>query len=652
MPRKKASSNNVDKFNHPEYNSQNRLKDVEDVEDTEDLGDNYLSDYDKYAEGIRVLSSLGYTFIPHSNPDCVGHRVYVDTTFTLNSKDGKTITDVNPPKNFKWRKRISLGDDLPLLSNAYCAIRSQCGKSVGDFWKPMVELGGDKRKAIFNLASLFLDAEKFNSRQKSDNLISLTGGDGGLYVVPQKSWFDLRFDSISIDDLLYLFPSAESKMLQYIIGRIFVGRGGTKSVEGIVVEHKARYMGIITGEPRLGKSTFLDAISEAIQSLGFETTTISESSGRFGWAEIASSHFTFIDDLTKETQRRIISSGKIKQIVSNNVLKTENKGESAVNTQSQTVIIASSNSFNLRDFYNADSGIQDRIKILEIKTKAELCKDKSLPYQVDETCPFNLHRHWQFIADKYNVSYESLIYWLIYLCVQEFLSVVGYTEEIPLFQPEKFPDIDEETYKHLLRSIAPTLKKTKPCSLYKTVEDLERNFRIQTMTNSTQALVYFWRFCLILFTYNVEKKPSLPPPVFDVNFLIHFLKAHQAFYSPEFEPLRTFLEADYHSNNSPKWHPYSVFLEVNGTCISQAILKCLEAENLYYPPAKMVEISLNFFTSSKGFELRKDLPIIMESYSLASAHDTFFVDLTSHLFYKQPALFELVQKAKRQVQSR
>ena len=49
MPRKKASSNNVDKFNHPEYNSQNRLKDVEDVEDIKDLGDNYLSDYDKYA---------------------------------------------------------------------------------------------------------------------------------------------------------------------------------------------------------------------------------------------------------------------------------------------------------------------------------------------------------------------------------------------------------------------------------------------------------------------------------------------------------------------------------------------------------------------------------------------------------------------------
>ena len=42
----------------------------------------------------------------------------------------------------------------------------------------------------------------------------------------------------------------------------------------------------------------------------------------------------------------------------------------------------------------------------------------------------------------------------------------------------------------------------------------------------------------------------------------------------------------------------------------------------------------------------------MESYSLASAHDSFFVDLTSHLFYEQPALFELVQKAKRQVQSR
>ena len=109
MPRKKASSNNVDKFNHPEYNNQNRLKDVEDVEDTEDLGDNYLSDYEKYAEGIRVLSSLGYTFIPHSNPDCVGHRVYLDTPFTLISKDGKTITDVNPPKNLKWRKRISLG---------------------------------------------------------------------------------------------------------------------------------------------------------------------------------------------------------------------------------------------------------------------------------------------------------------------------------------------------------------------------------------------------------------------------------------------------------------------------------------------------------------------------------------------------------------
>ena len=99
MPRKKASSNNVDKFNHPEYNSQNRLKDVE---DTEDLGDNFLSDYDKYAEGIRVLSSLGYTFIPHSNPDCVGHRVYVDTPFTLISR---SVLPCLPNCSSMWSKK-------------------------------------------------------------------------------------------------------------------------------------------------------------------------------------------------------------------------------------------------------------------------------------------------------------------------------------------------------------------------------------------------------------------------------------------------------------------------------------------------------------------------------------------------------------------
>ena len=119
MPRKKASSNNVDKFNHPEYNSQNHLKNVE---ETEDLGDNYLSDYDKYAEGIRVLSSLGYTFIPHSNPDCVGHRVYVDTPFTLISKDGKTIYILPVRGNGLWDAiwgYIALDDDLKSISGVY-----------------------------------------------------------------------------------------------------------------------------------------------------------------------------------------------------------------------------------------------------------------------------------------------------------------------------------------------------------------------------------------------------------------------------------------------------------------------------------------------------------------------------------------------------
>jgi hypothetical protein len=623
-PREK---NSVDKFNHegcdPHENRFENQQEQKTPRDSDDEGQ-FMGDFTRYREGMRVLAQHGLELIPHPKGDLAGHKIYIDCPYTVAS----TGDGYKPPSDFHWKKKIVPMEHQDTLEDAVNTIKIHCSKQVWEYWKPLVFHNGDNRRPVFNTALLMLAGEQ---TKRYNSGISLRGGTGGKYIVPQKSWFDPRIQEVTAQDLLSIFPEAERQMFLLLVGRIVVGSGDSTTVEGIDINHKFRSMGIVLGEPGLGKSALMTFVMDALKNCGYDIQTMADNFGRFGWGEIAVSHLAYLDDLTKSTQQKMLHSGLTKQLVSNGVLRTENKGVDAINVKSRTVIIACSNEWNARDLYNADDGIKDRVNMLSIYQETEL--KKMVGTGLSSGSPdFRTWHHWNYLAKKLNTTTDVLGFWLLHLSSEEFLKVAGYTESVLPRDPKKFPSLSDETYNQMLRMTGATMAQTNPNRLEETIVALHKELRIRTVQNATKDMVHFWRFCMVF--SGIDSKSGIgeyyeSSANFDDQLAVFFLEAQRAFMGNKGIDLCRYLKSDFEKRGKPKGHPYAIVESVSATGLNNAILKGLELASQHNSPANIIENMLKGLTTTGGYELRRDLSVIVSYYEGSKSYDPLYNQIIS-----------------------
>lgn len=251
-----------------------------------------------------------------------------------------------------------------------------------------------------------------------DVCINNTEFTGIRAFVPELHWFDEEIQKLRFEDIIKIFPPAEAQMMKLILGRAAVGRtGNIHPVSEKKIVHGFRKAGIIIGSPGIGKTLTLNGILDALKYLGYETAPMSNFGGRFNQGNIVTSHLSYNDDLTLSTLEKMLNADSFKSIVTSGTVVVENKGIDAIETVSNTVIIANCNEFRAELVYNLDSGAISRFspiatyKPYELK---EFSKKEGFSHHPAELIPY--------LAEKYNTTPRVLYMRVIRDCVDYFLA--------------------------------------------------------------------------------------------------------------------------------------------------------------------------------------------------------------------------------------
>lgn len=235
--------------------------------------------------------------------------------------------------------------------------------------------------------------------------------------VPEIDWFDPSIRELHFEDIVRIFPPAEAQMIKLIFGRAAVGRtGNIHPVTGKKFVHGFRKAGIIIGSPGIGKTLTLNGMLDAFKYLGYDTAAMGNFGGRFNQGSIVTSHLAYNDDLTLSTLEKMLNADSFKSIVTSGTVVVENKGIDAIETVSNTVIIANCNEFRSEIVYDLDSGAISRFSPIATYKPFEL-------REMSEAEGHNLHpaENIKYLAEKYNTTPRVLYMRAIRDCVDYFL---------------------------------------------------------------------------------------------------------------------------------------------------------------------------------------------------------------------------------------
>lgn len=374
------------------------------------------------------LAKQGWFLVPQPDGDVAGYAVYRGVR--------PSLLGLEPPKSFTQLKRFH-----PYEKAKFNAWEEAVTEAMQDLTEDKSEAEVKTHQKIFKtLTDGFHDPRSSIAglnRQLARQVVkppTFTGLTGCYKYVPCLEWFPEPIRNLSRDELdllLSLFPPSEKRQFRLLLGRILAGAKNEETAEGFLVQHTARSFAIIVGrEPGLGKSTMLEYIEKTLQALGYSVAGIDPSFGKFGWGEVAVSDLATIDDLVDDNQKAFITSKQVKSIVSNNKLRTEDKGVSGVMTQARSVLIGCSNSTNYAHYFDADPGILNRLNQLDTYITPELKQyvqgRKIGSYVITDA---RIKPLWEGLARHYGVSVETLVARLFRSCLDEFLETTGHYYE-------------------------------------------------------------------------------------------------------------------------------------------------------------------------------------------------------------------------------
>ena len=249
--------------------------------------------------------------------------------------------------------------------------------------------------------------------------VSVIGSGYAPKFIPPSEWFPESVKSLSPLDLLSIFPKNEAESLMLSLGRVCVGKRGTTITEmADTLQHTYRTMSLIVGiHPGLGKSwLFNDALIPTLKMFGYQVASFNLAMSEFSFAEPALADLVFVDDLTKDSQSKILHSAIVKSLVSNSPFAVNRKYKPVETVEPRCALIACSNHFDYGDFIKCDSGMVNRLHNLSTLTRMQCLSDGDKRSMTV----------WLDLSEKLGVSVEVLALWLLRKSVDKFLTVCGY----------------------------------------------------------------------------------------------------------------------------------------------------------------------------------------------------------------------------------
>ena len=373
----------------------------------------------------RELDAEGYQLIASPTGRFCGYDVYV--------KSHLEIEGLSQPKSFAYYRQIRVKEKADDRDNAWAVIaqtqflsklraiceenRLEASKKEASRWEQLAmcfdDQMADGKSPVAKIAQ--------SSIGLRSTVTTLTGRSGFHKVVPPLEWFPKHIQDYDPEDLLTLFPPAEKAQLVLILGRVMAGASGNNTAEGKIL-HTARSYGLIVSKVGgMGKSTLLNYIKDAIESLGYITAQINSDLNKFGWGAVATADLATIDDLTDDKQKTLVQHVMVKSIVSNGYVKVEEKGMAAVDVRATSTILACTNNTNYKDYIGMDGGSLSRLNQLDTYTIEELAK--TYPNSLDA----RILPYWEAKAKELGCTTRLLAARLLRHCLDQFLGVTGYT---------------------------------------------------------------------------------------------------------------------------------------------------------------------------------------------------------------------------------
>lgn len=385
-----------------------------------------------YEKGIKHFAVYGYE---------LQRTIYAKGLHTVYTKTKpKPIQGINYPPGFKVRTLIGSEEFKDLSS----AIASMPDEEVRSFWAPLVIGDPRNNSALKRYTELLMDAEV--QERKTDTSKPWELGNSWQAEgtpkswIPKREWFDSSLHSLQPSDILTLFPPAEQDMLMLILGRLAVGRSNAlQEGTGELIKHTSRMAGIIVGlDAGLGKSTFFEQfLDSALSKVGYLKSQL-PNSGRFNWGAAIQAPWTYRDDTTEAGLKAILSSEKIKTIITNGWMPVEEKGVNAIEQPSHAVLLLNTNSYDPHLVYQLDSGIVARLKFIATLSRPEMLslagKLTGVSAGSPDARPFS---HIPWLAEKLGASTDAVMLWLMRLAADRFHDVITDQSDPTVNQLEK-----------------------------------------------------------------------------------------------------------------------------------------------------------------------------------------------------------------------
>lgn len=403
----------------------------------------FTQDYSQlYNSGLAILQQSRFYLKRSPTGSHCGHNVYV------RSKP-RDIAGVTYPHWYRVLRLIDTAEEEEELTAAL--LRSPSASTeIQQFWSPLTQpVSGQKSTPLQGHVERLLRIDDNNRRQNESLPFEL-----GIQVtnftqavassecaprahLPPREWFAPQLQKLKFTDVFTLWPNAESEMLQLILGKAWVGRGGSRLVgePQRILEHTFRSVGIIVGEDAgLGKSTVFDKLFRATNKVGYRQANFRNIGEQFGMGDVIEADVAYKDDLVGASLKDLVSSENTKIIASGGRMFFEDKFQKGASRHCYPVLLANTNEWNPRLAYSLDSGTVDRIKLLTTFRRNEIDKGEAVERLTEiasdspNLAPF-VHLPW--LAQKLDVSEEALMLWACRLCADKFIELTFWRGDVP-----------------------------------------------------------------------------------------------------------------------------------------------------------------------------------------------------------------------------
>lgn len=507
---------------------------------------------DIYFENIEIVKHwLGFIFEIDITQAASGlHTVKVKTDVNFDDLDLHPDLRMMVEKNEQSLKEIvntmwaiAKGQSIPTLPDDAWYTEEEARDAVKYFYKGWA-ISNMERAQAANRDDYEAYAKKvLEARAKPDNVIdngiTLYPENGGVCraFIPNREAFPEQVAKLTEQHLLstvFREGTADMEMFCLGLGKALVGRNNSKdTLTNKLYNHQARISLLVLGSPGVGKTTLQEMILNTAKTLGYTNEAIHPQGFdyRFIGPRFFLADFGVLDDAKNEFIANMAGSSVFKTTVTSGSLMAENKSQHPVEVVPNCFVWVNTNKFAADAFLKSDDGAVDRMTIVSTLDADDL-KDLELPESfsygdVDDvvshaftTIKGDNNSFGPFIenlAKTLEVKQQTLIMWLMRLCVDKFMK-----------------QFDDKTLKHTHTVLKAKLEYVQP-------------------KDALTPLVCAIQFAMVLAGHRVGEGVNVQTLTAGFNALISL----HSNMSKEYYDIKQFLKEDWVDKACPWNHPYT-----------------------------------------------------------------------------------------------